>query len=109
MTGRSKRFDKRVEVSGRLVAPVDVHDAATYTNHGCRCDECRVANRTQVAAGRARRYRITADNGGVAPTGKHNETTYSNWGCRCRVCTTAHAAAVRGRRRRRSARQAVME
>lgn len=102
---RAKAFAERTEMSGRLVAPVDVHNVSTYKNRGCRCEACKAANRAQMAADRARRHKTTADIGGIAPTDKHNACTYSNWGCRCADCVAAWNATARKRLRRRAAKR----
>ncbi len=67
---------------------------SAYTNHACRCDECREANRLHMVATRARlRLRPAAD---VA----HGWSGYVNWGCRCETCAAANAAHSRGVRER---------
>lgn len=47
---RRARYDARVRIAGRLVAPVpkEKHGmSSTYTNHGCRCDPCSSAHSTR--------------------------------------------------------------
>jgi len=79
---------------------------ATYTNHGCRCDECRAAATTYVAARRARRLadRTLNEDGRLVAADSIEHGTrggYVNHGCRCVPCTKANAAASnRGRMRR---------
>lgn len=93
-------------IQGYLTAvDIDNHGTQTaYTNHGCRCPECRQANTVYCAEMRQRRRasrvmvdgRLTAVN---AP--RHNSATYTNWGCRCPVCTRAWADAHLLRKKKR--------
>jgi hypothetical protein len=66
---------------------------ATYCQ-GCRCDECREANRKRGAADResrsAREIPSSVQHGKAA--------TYSNWSCRCEPCRAAHSEAYQARR-----------
>lgn len=56
----------------------------SYTNHRCRCAECRAAN-----ASYGRRWR--KENRGLCPEGRHGtEGSYTNYSCRCVDCTEAH-------------------
>jgi hypothetical protein len=55
---------------------------------GCRCDDCREAQRVHTAELRRR---------GDAP--RHGVSGYKNYGCRCATCTAAHTAYCRERRR----------
>ncbi len=72
-----------------------------YTNNGCRCPECRAAQRTYAAQRRAlRRQESTPEN--VHGT----ENGYTNYGCRCVPCRTAHAATARHARTTRAALEA---
>lgn len=67
----------------------EVHNASTYTNWGCRCDECKAAWKVTVNEARLkRRERLLAD-----PTlVEHGKTsTYENWMCRCEACCQAHS------------------
>lgn len=86
------------------------HNASTYTNHGCRCDECRKAWAAQVKRRQAERFalRTVVDGLLVAahlPAEKHGvESTYGNWGCRCRDCTDVWSAASMERKARRATR-----
>lgn len=44
---RAIRLARRVLVEGRLVAPLPAERhgmQSSYTNHGCRCEECTAAN-----------------------------------------------------------------
>lgn len=97
MTTYQNRLDnlaRRELVDGRLVAtqvPDERHGTLTiYTNYGCRCIPCTVANRAKQFEQREYRFsRRVLINGRMvaveAPT--HGRNTYSNWGCRCEVCT----------------------
>ena len=71
-----------------------------YTNHQCRCDECRAAFREYQKE--RRRKRIAAE----TPDHVHGTANgYGNYGCRCEPCTTAWAfneRKVRKARRDRS-------
>lgn len=67
--------------------------ASTYRNHGCRCVDCREAQRVKITAERRRR--------GVRPIGetqqplKHGTTyAYRHVGCRCPPCRAANTEAV---------------
>lgn len=65
-----------------------------YTNHYCRCDDCRRANADRVAKARARRA--------SAPIPEHVHGTvngYNNYACRCRPCTDARNTEARRRYR----------
>lgn len=75
-------------------------NAATY-RAGCRCDDCREANRVRSVAERARRAARSRDE---VPHGTAGG--YSNWGCRCERCTAANSAkcaAAYGRRKKAAA------
>ena len=89
-------------VQGYLTA-VDAPEhglATTYSNHGCRCPDCRAANTVYCADQRQRRRdsRVMID-GRLTATqaSKHNAATYTNWCCRCEVCTAAWAKIQRER------------
>lgn len=56
-----------------------------YTNHACRCDECRAASTEHGRKQRAKRTARAAD----APHGTYGG--YTNWGCRCDMCRGARA------------------
>lgn len=79
----------------------DHGSASTYTNHKCRCDECRRAWAECVQRRKIDRAGILAEDPTAAEHGK--ETTYSNWSCRCDPCTEARRIADRARRERRRA------
>lgn len=66
-------------------------DIRAYRN-GCRCRECREANRVYNAAARARR-RSRPELADAAGHGK--PSTYNNHACRCTACRAAHAAYMR--------------
>ena len=62
-----------------------------YTNHRCRCDDCREAHRVGHAASVARmRQRLAS---GEAQPVHGTPGAYCNWGCRCIPCTQAQAQA----------------
>ena len=70
--------------SGKLV--VHGGSGTGYSNYGCRCEECTIANNKRV------RRRIEERTGMLVKGGKHGKAaTYSNWGCRCAECCAAHA------------------
>lgn len=76
-----RQVSKLCAACARTTAP---HGTLTrYQYHGCRCDECRRANREKQAALK----------GKPAPT--HSVSGYRNYGCRCDVCREAHAHAER--------------
>lgn len=60
-----------------------------YQNLGCRCADCREANRLHHQADRAAMRARAADIPHGTPSG------YQNWGCRCMDCTAAHASSRR--------------
>lgn len=66
------------------------HNASTYSNHRCRCEECRAAWRAYVQRRRAER-RVLLLAGLVSPA-HGNESTYNNYHCRCGECRLAHNA-----------------
>lgn len=50
-TNRKLRLARRIEIDGRLTAPLppERHGVwSTYTNHGCRCEACTVENSTRT-------------------------------------------------------------
>jgi hypothetical protein len=59
---------------------------SSYTNHGCRCEQCRAAWAEYCRNRRQERSLPTDD----PRHGK--DSTYQNYGCRCRQCSEAHAA-----------------
>ena len=69
--------------TGRLIA----HGTpSSYSNHKCRCDECREA--WNVACARKKRERV----GMIMPTDmEHGRESGYQRGCRCEKCKRAHA------------------
>jgi hypothetical protein len=76
---------------------------ATY-HRGCRCDECKVAQRdymrrlreemsNAINYGVPRPKRDTGPASATKPTRHGCMNTYSNWGCRCARCTRANKMA----------------
>jgi hypothetical protein len=63
--------------------------AGGYTNHGCKCAECKRAF-AQASARSAQKRRER----GLPPGDERHGTLngYGNWGCRCDECTAAKAA-----------------
>jgi hypothetical protein len=74
-------------------------DPRTYAK-GCRCDDCREAQRKRCAEQRARR---AADPTSADRAGHGKASTYKNHGCRCPACSKANTAAVNDFKRRRRA------
>ena len=68
--------------------------AGTY-QAGCRCDPCRIAQREQTNATRAKLK-------GREPY-QHGATGYSTWGCRCGICRAANTEKTRAYRAARKA------
>lgn len=66
-----------------------------YTNHACRCDDCREAHAKAQSAARTRR---SQEDQSKVPHGTPGG--YVNYRCRCDECRAAHAAAARERRNR---------
>ena len=79
---------------------------STYTNHRCRCVECRKANAEYHRISKIRRA------GRPVPEHLHGSAgTYGNYGCRCRPCTDAWEAQLRrtpGRRKGRTRRRILL-
>lgn len=67
----------------------------TYTNDGCRCEQCRAAHAAYQARLRAAK-RANPDPDRI-PHGTVGG--YDNWSCRCEACTRASREALRRRRR----------
>lgn len=87
--------------------PVDHGHGDHRTYHkGCRCNDCREANRAYQAELRARRHNdpYSADRAGHGKS-----STYRNHACRCDECTAAHTADCNAYRARRRARSVVAE
>lgn len=63
------------------------HNSSTYSNHGCRCYECRAAwSAYNLLQRQRRKARITPDDP------RHGTYTfYLNWSCRCDRCKKANA------------------
>lgn len=66
-----------------------------YTSHGCRCDDCRLANTEYHRTYKARLAAALAD-GASVPHG--TVSTYTNWACRCEPCRAAQRAVHRRQR-----------
>lgn len=64
---------------------------------GCRCADCREANRLYQQAATARR---SQDPRLADVAGHGSSSTYKNYLCRCTKCRAANAAEVRGRQAR---------
>ncbi|WP_037164973.1 hypothetical protein [Rhodococcoides fascians] len=81
--------------------PADAHGSiSTYTNHACRCDECKAENARVQAEFRSaqRAKRIVIDGDFFHPEANHGTSTaYNAYGCRCRVCRAGHATVKRER------------
>lgn len=72
---------------------------STYSNHKCRCDECRAAWAAFCADQKAKRQ------AGETPSHVHGtENGYGNYGCRCEACTAAWTVGTTERWRRRKER-----
>lgn len=73
--------------------------ASTYTNYGCRCDECRAAHRDywREWSHRTGLHRPFAEY--VAAVTRHGVKRYKK-GCRCDECRAAAAAQKRRQRAR---------
>lgn len=73
------------------------HGEPNTYKRGCRCRECREANRVYQAAASKRR---SADPTLADRAGHGSSSTYSNYACRCDACREAHTDAMRQRRAR---------
>ena len=76
-------------------------DYRTYAK-GCRCDDCRDAQRVRCAAMRADRAK---DPSRADRAGHGKASTYKNYKCRCAECSAANTAdvnAYKARRRERA-------
>ena len=62
---------------------------STYTNYGCRCEQCRAAHAIKCAKSAEDRAARLAADPTIRPHGDRN--TYTGWGCRCAECTAAVA------------------
>lgn len=68
---------------------------STYTNYGCRCDDCRVAWSAYMRTASKRRHERGLEPGDP----RHGKaSSYSNYRCRCGACRDAWAAYQRSRR-----------
>lgn len=66
----------------RRMSNFKAHGTPSAYNKGCRCDECKEANRLRCAKSAAkRRARSDVPHGTV--------TGYRNWACRCDLCKAA--------------------
>ncbi len=74
------------------------HNVGGYTNHGCRCDECRAGFAAYTKKRNREREALLLADPTLAPHGV--PSTYGNWRCRCRPCTDAWTAESRERRNR---------
>lgn len=75
------------------------HGHATTYKSGCRCPECREANRVYQNAANARR---AADPALADRAGHGKATTYINYACRCEPCRAANTRRLRAQRERRA-------
>lgn len=85
---------------------MSAHGTRTRYVAGCRCDECREANRIYVADRRRRRGGAAAEyasrkaRGLAADDPRHGTRLgYNGWGCRCQPCRAANAEYQRARRK----------
>ena len=69
------------------------HGTPSAYNHGCRCEDCREANRTRCQDLRATLKRRTDSGDPAVPHGTTGG--YKNWGCHCVECTAANTVASR--------------
>lgn len=74
-------------------------DCSTYSNHRCRCEDCRAA-----WAAYCQGLKLARQRGGrvLGPHGRYS--TYTNWMCRCPLCREAMRVNRAGQRSRRAAR-----
>lgn len=76
-----------------------------YVNAGCRCEECREANRVYNMKRRAERAEGKPASewgkkrGHMGEPLKHNSSTYINWKCRCDQCREDASMVRRNRNR----------
>ncbi|MEV8396334.1 hypothetical protein [Streptomyces niveus] len=85
--------------------PVD-HGHGDYRTYlkGCRCDDCREAQRLR---GIAQRARWSQDPSAADRAGHGKPSTYKNYKCRCQPCSKANSADVAAFRARRRAAAAL--
>lgn len=81
------------------------HGTATkYSNHKCRCNECKAAWAAYVLQRRRQRARYVVTEG-LPSSVAHGAAAYVNWGCRCDICLAAELdRQVRRRREKKAAR-----
>lgn len=89
-----RRLAHAVGVAARLSIRASRHDLVRY-RRGCRCEECKAANRAYNFSLRGR----------TPP--RHGDSGYMNYGCRCAVCKAENSQAQRRKRERRAERQAA--
>lgn len=58
-----------------------------YTNHDCRCEECKEAATVYARTARKNRLELLEKDFWIVEHGL--ASTYGNWGCRCQDCTIA--------------------
>ncbi|MFI2426554.1 hypothetical protein ACH5A7_21070 [Streptomyces sp. NPDC018955] len=75
------------------------HGRASTYKSGCRCTECREANRVYQAASNKRR---AADPALADRAGHGRASTYINYACRCDACKAANSQRLREQRERRA-------
>ena len=72
---------------GRVMATTSgrvEHGTLSRYAKGCRCDDCKGANRERTRAWR--RAHATVDTQAIP----HGASGYTNYGCRCETCTDGH-------------------
>ena len=91
---------------------------AEYTNHKCRCDECRDAWRVYMKRIRDER-KASLETGVSRPARGRGRppkdapqhglaSTYRNWKCRCPACTEAHRISGAGKREKKRPKEIVI-
>ena len=80
--------------------------ASGYTNHKCRCVQCKAAWASYIGRVKAvRKSKVLA-----ADDPRHGTTNlYGNFSCRCEACTEAHRVATKHRRYRRREQRMLQE
>lgn len=105
---RYARYEKRVEIDGRLVAVEAPRHGVTssYGNWGCRCVPCTEAHRVYTTQSRNKRKQQRVRRNGRWVTTQnvvHGRTsTRINYGCECDPCREAGNADRRERRWQRN-------
>jgi hypothetical protein len=69
------------------------HGTPSAYNHGCRCPDCREANRIRCLDQRERLRQRTIQADPAVPHGTTGG--YKNWGCHCVKCTIANTISSR--------------